>query len=304
MKKAFFAKLSTAAILLLSLAVPSPAQARRVTIQGKCAFLLDQSYDENCSITIKDGYMTLLPKRSGLTKIYGQQISDFNLADKTTMRMDESLALYESALPWWKRGVPKWVKDATKRKIEQHEIVIGYVDVRKTNPASLVLIVIDDKSKASALTSQLSRITGLRTGERIVPGSELSPTLKMNLFKNAKRQAGRIEGLCRQRMFNDAEPVINKLDNYVYNSVQNIMMFHNSESAVIQLENLASNARQSCEAEFRRELAELEAAERARLEAIRRREAERRQAAIVARAKKAAAEAAFRRKAFDDLTSY
>ena len=33
--------------------------------------------------------------------------------------------------------------------------------------------------------------------------------------------------------FNDAEPVINKLDNYVYNSVQNIMMFHNSESAVI-----------------------------------------------------------------------
>ena len=164
MKKAFLAKLSTAAILLLSLSVPSPAQARRVTIQGKCAFLLDQSYDENCSITIKDGYMTLLPKRSGLTKIYGQQISDFNLADKTTMRMDESLALYESSSLVEKGS--KWVKDATKRKIEQHEIVIGYVDVRKTNPASLVLIVIDDKSKASALTSQLSRITGLRTGER------------------------------------------------------------------------------------------------------------------------------------------
>ena len=248
--------------------------------------------------------MTLLPKRSGLTKIYGQQISDFNLADKTTMRMDESLALYESALPWWKRGVPKWVKDATKRKIEQHEIVIGYVDVRKTNPASLVLIVIDDKSKASALTSQLSRITGLRIRRKNSPRIRIKPHIENESFKNAKRQAGRIEGLCRQRMFNDAEPVINKLDNYVYNSVQNIMMFHNSESAVIQLENLASNARQSCEAEFRRELAELEAAERARLEAIRRREAERRQAAIVARAQKAAAEAAFRRKAFDDLTSY
>ena len=126
----------------------------------------------------------------------------------------------------------------------------------------------------------------------------------MNLFKNAKRQARRVEGLCMQRMFNDAEPVIEKLENYVYNSIENIMMFHNSESAVNQLENFASNARQSCEAEFRRELAELEAAERARLEAIRRREAERRQAAIAARAKKAAAEAAFRRKAFDDLTSY
>ena len=186
MNKAFLAKLSAAAILFSSLSVPSPVQARRVTIQGKCAFLLDQSYDEKCSITIKDGYITLLPKRSGLTKIYGQQISDFNLADKTTMRMDESLALYESALPWWKRGVPKWVKDATKTKSEQHEIVIGYVDVRKTNPASLVLIVVDDKSKASALTSQLSKITGLRTGERMIPGSDLSPTLKMNLFKNAK----------------------------------------------------------------------------------------------------------------------
>ena len=144
MNKAFLAKLSAAAILFSSLYVPSPVQARRVTIQGKCAFLLDQSYDEKCSITIKDGYITLLPKSSGLTKIYGQQISDFNLADKTTMRMDESLALYESALPWWKRGVPKWVKDATKTKSEQHEIVIGYVDVRKTNPASLVLIVVDD----------------------------------------------------------------------------------------------------------------------------------------------------------------
>ena len=304
MKRAFFVKLSAAAILLSSLSFAPPVQARRVTFQGKCAFLLDQSYDEKCSITIKDGYITLLPKQSGLTKIYGQQISDFNLADKTTMRMDESLALYESALPWWKRGVPKWVKDATKTKSEQYEIVIGYVDIKKTNPASLVLIVLDDKSKASALTSQLSKITGMRTGERMVPGSDLSPTLKMNLFNNAKRQARRVEGLCRQRMFNDAEPVIEKLDNYVYNSAQNIMMFHNSESAVNQLENFASNARQSCEAEFRRELAELEAAERARLEAIRRREAQRRQAAIVARAKKAAAEAAFRRKAFDDLTSY
>ena len=46
--------------------------------------------------------------------------------------------------------MPKWVKDATKSKVEQHEVVIGYVDVRKTNPASLVLIIVDDKSKASA----------------------------------------------------------------------------------------------------------------------------------------------------------
>ena len=298
-------KFSAASLLFLSLLIPTPSQARRVTVQGKCAFLLEQSYDEKCSISIKDGYISLLPKRSGLTKIYGQQISDFNLADKSTMRMDESLALYESALPWWAiRGVPKWVKDATKTKSERHEIVIGYVDVRKTNPANLVLIVLDNQSKASAVVSQLSKITGLRTGERVIPGSELSTTLKINLLNNARRQAKRVASLCQQRMFNDAEPPLEKLDNFIYNSTQNISMFNNSDATITQLEDLAFNARQSCESEYQRELAELEAAERARLEAIRRREAERRKAEIIARAKAAEAAAVARRKAFDDLTSY
>ena len=264
-------KFSAASLLFLSLLIPTPSQARRVTVQGKCAFLLEQSYDEKCSISIKDGYICCCQK-SGLTKIYGQQISDFNLADKSTMRMDESLALYESALPWWAiRGVPKWVKDATKTKSERHEIVIGYVDVRKTNPANLVLIVLDNKSKASAVVSQLSKITGLRTGERVIPGSELSSTLKINLLNNARRQAKRVAGLCQQRMFNDAEPPLEKLDNFIYNSIQNISMFINSDATITQLEKLAFNARQSCESEYQRELAELEAAERARLEAIRRR---------------------------------
>ena len=305
MKKSFLSFISAAAILVLCSANASPSHARRVTVQGKCAFLLDQAYEEKCTITIKDGYITLLPKRSNLTKIYGQQISDFNLADKSTMRMDESLALYEQSVPWWSTsGVPKWVKNATKTKLEQHEIVIGYVDVRKSNPANLVLIILDDQSKASAIVSQLSSITGMRVGEKIVPGSELSPTLKNNLLKNARRQAQRIGGLCMQRMYNDAEPVIEKLDNFVYNSVLNISMFQNSEPAVNQLQNLASSARQSCESEYKRELAELEAAERARLEAIRKREAQRRKAALIARAKADAAIAATRRRAFDNLTSY
>ena len=105
-------------------------------------------------------------------------------------------------------------------------------------------------------------------------------------------------------MFNDAEPPLEKLDNFIYNSTQNISMFINSDTTIAKLEDLAFNARQSCESEYQRELAELEAAERARLEEIRRREAERRQAAIIARAKAAEAAAMARRKAFDDLTSY
>ena len=80
-------------------------------------------------------------------------------------------------------------------------------------------------------------------------------------------------------------------------------MFNNSEATVTKLEDLLL-ARKSCESEYKRELAELEAAERARLEEIRRREAKIRQAAILARAKAAEAAAAARRKAFDDLTSY
>lgn len=220
--------------------------------------------------------------------------------------MDENLALYDSAVPWWTpwNKVPKWVKNATKKTNEQHEIVLGYVNTQLNNPANLVLITLDDPSKAAGFVRQLSKITGLRVGEKTIPGSELSPSLKLNLLRDAKKQAQRINGLCRQRMYNDAEPVLNELDTFAYNASNNISMFLNSETTITKIENISEGARQVCENEFKRELAELAAAERARLAAIRAREAAKRAALIRSRAAAAAAEQQKRRAAYDLLTSY
>ena len=124
--------ITLAAITLISSSALTPllstsAIAGTFTVKGKCAFLLDQSYNEKCTILIKKGYISVLTGRSSVEKIFGQQISDFNLANKTTLRMDENLALYDSAVPWWTpwNKVPKWVKNATKKTNEQHEIAIN-----------------------------------------------------------------------------------------------------------------------------------------------------------------------------------
>ena len=59
-----------------------------------------------------------------------------------------------------------------------------------------------------------------------------------------------------------------------------------------------------CDKEFKRELAEIDAARRAKLEAIRRKEAQRRAAAAAARARAAEAARLKARSAFDMLASY
>jgi hypothetical protein len=105
-------------------------------------------------------------------------------------------------------------------------------------------------------------------------------------------------------MYNDAEPVLNELDTFAYNASNNISMFLNSETTITKIENISEGARQVCENEFKRELAELAAAERARLAAIRAREAAKRAALIRSRAAAAAAEQQKRRAAYDLLASY
>ena len=104
-------------------------------------------------------------------------------------------------------------------------------------------------------------------------------------------------------MFDDAEPVLQKLEAYVFNRVNEISIFRGSEKTVRQLENIGSDTRNHCEQEFKRELAQIEAARRAKLEAIRRQEAQRRAAAAAARARAAEAERLKRRASFDSLTA-
>ena len=122
--------------------------------------------------------------------------------------------------------------------------------------------------------------------------------------KDAKRQAKRISGLCNIRMFDDAEPILESLDTYVYNRSNEISMFRSSEGAISQMNQISLDIRNQCEQEFKRELAEIDAARRARLEALRRKQAQQRAALAARRARLAEAERLKRRESFDMLASF
>ena len=283
------------------IAAPS-AEAATTAAKGKCGLLLDQSYSDRCTIVVKKDSITLLPKSSGSIRIQPQLVSYFSLADKSTLKVDETLALYTNIRPWWLGGVPKWVKKAMSSKQERHQFVIGYVD-QDFEPA-MALFEVEDAGKASGIFLELAKTTGLRTGEYRDINKSLDPRSKRSLVQDANRQAKRIAGLCTSRMFDDAEPVLEKLDTYVYNRSNEISIFRGSEGTTSKLEQIAGDAKDYCEKEFKRELAKIDAARRAKLEAIRQKEAQRRAAAAAARARAAEAARLKARSAFDMLASY
>ena len=264
--------------------------------------MLEQSYSDRCTIVVKKNSITLLPKSSGSVRILPQLVSYFSLADKSTLKADESLALYENIRPWWLGGVPGWVKKAMSSKQDRHQFVIGYLN--QDFEPSMALFEVSDSAKASGIFLELAKATGLRTGEYRDINKALDPRLKRSLVKDANRQAKRVAGMCTSRMFDDAEPVLEKLDTFVYNRSNEISIFRGSEGTTSKLEQIADDARDYCEKEFKRELAEIDAARRAKLEAIRRKEAQRRAAAAAARARAAEAARLKARSAFDMLASY
>ena len=168
----------------------------------------------------------------------------------------------------------------------------------------MALFEVSDSAKASGIFLELAKATGLRTGEYRDINKAIDPRLKRSLLQDANRQAKRVAGLCTSRMFDDAEPVLEKLDTYVYNRSNEISIFRGSEETTSKLEQISGDARDYCEKEFKRELAEIDAARRAKLEAIRRKEAQRRAAAAAARARAAEAARLKARSAFDMLASY
>lgn len=288
---------------LLGLAPLSPnAQAATTAAKGKCGLLLEQSYSDRCTIIVKKNSITLLPKSSGSVRILPQLVSYFSLADKSTLKVDESLALYENIRPWWLGSVPGWVKKAMSSKQEKHQFVIGYLN--QDFEPSMAIFEVNDTGKASGIFLELAKATGLRTGEYRDINKAIDPRLKRSLVQDANRQAKRVTGLCTSRMFDDAEPVLEKLDTFVYNRSNEISIFRGSEATSSKLEQVAADARNYCDNEFKRELAEIDAARRARLEAIRREEAQRRAAAAAARARAAEAARLKARSAFDMLASY
>ena len=293
------AAFSSAAGFLI--ATPS-ADAATTAAKGKCGLLLEQSYSDRCTIIVKKNSITLLPKSSGSIRILPQLVSYFSLADKSTLKVDETLALYENIRPWWLGGVPGWVKKAMSSKQDRHQFVIGYLN--QDFEPSMALFEVSDSAKASGIFLELAKATGLRTGEYRDINTAIDPRLKRSLLQDSKRQAKRVAGLCTSRMFDDAEPVLEKLDTYVYNRSNEILIFRGSEGTTSKLEQISGDARDYCEKEFKRELAEIDAARRAKLEAIRRKEAQRRAAAAAARARAAEAARLKARSAFDMLASY
>ena len=284
-----------------SIAAPS-ADAATTAAKGKCGLLLEQSYSDRCTIVVKKSSITLLPKSSGSIRILPQLVSYFSLADKSTLKVDETLSLYENIRPWWLGSVPGWVKKAMSSKQEKHQFVIGYLN--QDFEPSMAIFEVNDTGKASGIFLELAKATGLRTGEYRDINKAIDPRLKRSLFQDANRQAKRVTGLCTSRMFDDAEPVLEKLDTFVYNRSNEISIFRGSEATSSKLEQVAADARNYCDNEFKRELAEIDAARRARLEAIRREEAQRRAAAAAARARAAEAARLKARSAFDMLASY
>lgn len=293
---------TSAVLLAASTLISDEAAGATTAAKGKCALLLDQSYNDRCSIVIKKNSITLLPKSSSSIRIIPQSVSYFSLADKTTLKVDETLSLYENIRPWWLGKVPKWVKNAMSEKQNRHQIAIGYLDT-DFEPA-IALFEVEDKGKASGIFAEMAKVTGLRNGEYRKPDQVINPKLRLSLIRNTKKQAQRISGLCSMRMFNDAEPILEGLETYVYNRSNEISIYRSSEGTIAQMNRISLDARNQCEQEFKSELAEIDAARRARLEAIRLKQAQQRAALAAKRARLAEAERLKRRECFDMLASF
>lgn len=291
----------SAALCTALLASTRPVRAGTASFEGKCGLLLDSVYQENCTALFDDDVLTLMPKGSRQIRILPQQIVYIALADKTSLKANEGVKLYNQAVPWWQpwNKIPSWVKDATKEKSEAHQFAIGYVD-KNFNP-HIALFVLNDRSKAAAMASELQAASSLRLGQSRRADRALDNELSKSLTQETQRQARRLTGLCSQWMFEDAEPIADALDTYVRNTSDEITIFEGGDNLSAKLRATADAAFKYCDTQMRAEIAQAEAEERARLEAIRRREAAAR-AARATRAQQArVAERQRRRAAWDSL---
>jgi hypothetical protein len=279
------------------------ASASTNAFEGKCGFLLDAVYQEQCTALFSDDVLTIMPKGSRQVRILPQQIAYIALANKSSLKVNEGLEMYNKMVPWWKPWdkIPNWVKrSAGSERVESHEFTIGYVD-RNFSP-KIALFILDDPSKAAAMSSELQAASGLAMGEKRNSSKGLDERLEAKLTKDVRRQSQRLIGLCSQGMFDDAEPVADALNTFVNNTAEEISIFDGSEKVEAKLRSVANGAYKSCDQEMAREVAAAAAAERARIAAIRRREAAARAQAAAQAAAYAAAARAARRAAFDSLT--
>ena len=223
--------------IILSLLLPSNVVLARSQIyEGKCGFLLSNIFGENCSALFNKDILTIMPKGGPQERIYPAQIESFSLSSKETIKVNQDLDKWQRLFPEQskgflffkkKEGIPKWVIDATSKKVREHIFVINYVD-NYLLPRKL-LFILEDENQATAMQLSLRKTTGLYLGEKRKPGSSLSPNFSRKITREVERKAERIMGLCAAGLHEDSLPVISELNAYVDNTINEISIFENYE---------------------------------------------------------------------------
>ena len=241
--------------ILLTLLLPSNLVfARSQIYQGKCGFLLSNIFIEKCSALFNKGILTIMPKGAPQERIYPTQIESFSLSSQETIKVNQDLDKWQRLYPEQSRGflffkkkegIPRWVVDATSKKVTEHKFVINYVDSyllpRK------ILFVLEDENQAAAMQLSLRKTTGLYLGEKRKPGGSLSPSFSRKITKEVERKAQRIMGLCAAGMYEDSLPVISELNAYVENTINEISIFENYELIANKIDSDAINTIAFCE---------------------------------------------------------
>ena len=267
--------------------------ARSQLYQGKCGFLLSNSFTDRCSALFSKGILTLMPSGGPQERIYPTQIESYSLSSEETIKVNDDVDKWQKLFPeqskgflFFKKttGIPKWVVDATSKKVTQHKFIINYVDSNLLPRKAL--FVLDDEGQAASMQLSLRKTTSLYLGQKRIPGGPLSPAFSRKITREVERKSQRLTGLCAADMYEDALPVISELNAYVDNTINEISIFENYEIVADKIEGDAIAAVAFCENKKVQDIADAKEAER------------------LARAKEIEEEKEKRISAFEMLSSY
>ena len=256
--------------ITLSLLLPSNIVFARSQIYlGKCGFLLSNIFGEKCSLLFNKGILTIMPKGGPQERIYPTQIESFSLSSKETIKLNQDLDKWQRLYPEQyegflffkkKKGIPRWVVDATSKEVREHIFVINYVD-NDLLPRKM-LFVLEDENQAFAMQLSLQKTTGLYLGQKRKPGGSLSSNFSNKIIREVERKAQRIMGLCAAGMYEDSLPVISELNSYVDNTINEIAIFENYERIAKKIDANAIKTIAFCENKKVEDLTKTKEAER------------------------------------------
>ena len=271
----------------LLLGVSNPSYSASYAYTGKCGFLLSNSFTEKCTALFNKGILTFMPKGSPQERIFPTQIASYSLSSEESVKVNENLEKWERLFPertqgflFWRKktGIPKWVLEATSKKVSQHKFIIDYVD--KSLSPRKALFVLDDEGKAAGMQLALRKITGLYVGQKRTPGQALSPLISRKITREAERKSDRLISLCAASMYEDSQPISSELDAYVNNTIDEISIFKGYEPIAEKLDSSLNKAIAYCENKKEEDIAKAQEEERAAKSAKIQQDKEKREAAF------------------------